>query len=196
MWCIQAVVCHVINSNCFLPCDTCGKNLLVIIILLRGYGQSQFLSLSGTTITVPRYFAMWCIQTVRCHVIPSSWLIACDTFKLCYAMWYPQTLLYNVISSNTFNLFYSMWCIQTAVYHVIPSNCFIPSDAFKLSFTMWYLQADLYHVIHWNFAMPCDTLKLFNTMWYLQIVHTLWYLQQTDFIPCNTFNLFFIMWYL
>ena len=108
MWYLQTVLYHVIPSNClyhvipsncFIPCDTfklfytmwyMWKKMLIIIILLRGYSQSQFLSLSGTTITLPRYFAMWCIQIVSYHVIPSSWFIPCDTFKLCYPMWYPQ----------------------------------------------------------------------------------------------------------
>ena len=112
MWYLQTVVFHVIHSNCFIPCDACEKKLLVIIISLRGYNQSQFLSLSGTTITVPCYFAMWCIQTVLCHVIPSSWLIPCDAFKLCYAMWYPPTVVYHMVSSN-------------CSYHMIPSTIFV-----------------------------------------------------------------------
>ena len=97
MWYLQTVVWHMIHSHCFIPCDTCKKKTFMIIILLWGYSQSQFLSFSGTTITVPRYFVIWCIQIVLYHVISSSWFIPCDTFKLCYAMWYPQTVLYHVI---------------------------------------------------------------------------------------------------
>ena len=130
MWYLQTVVCHVIHSNCLIPCDTCKKKLFIIIILLRGYSQSQFLSLSGTTIAVPRYFVMWCIQTWLYHVIPSSWFIPCDTFKLCYAMWYPQ-------------MFYTIWYLQTVLYHVIPSNCLIPCDTFKLIYTMWCIESVL-----------------------------------------------------
>jgi hypothetical protein len=158
MWYLQTVVCHVIHSNCFIPCDECEKKLLVIIILLRGYNQPQFLSLSGTTITVPRYFAMWCIQTVLYHVIHSNFAMPCDTLKLLHTMWYLQivhTMWYLqqmfFIPCDTFNLFYTMWCIQTVLYHVISLIRFISCDTFKL-------------------FIPYDTFKLFYNLWYLQTV--------------------------
>jgi hypothetical protein len=143
MWYLQTVVCHVIHSNCCIPCDTCEKKLLVIIILLWGYSQSQFLSLSGTTITVPRYFAMWCIQTVSYHVISSN----CSYHVI------PSTNFF--IPCDTSNLFYTMWCIQTVWYHVLPLICFIscdtfklfiPYDTFNLCYAMWYLQPVVYHL--------------------------------------------------
>ena len=163
MWYLQTVLFHVIPSNCFIPCaifnllyimwyfqsvlyDTCKKKLFIIIILLRGYSQSQFLSFSETTITVHRYFKMWCIQTVLYHVTPSSWFTPCDTFKLCYAMWYLQiiytmrylqTVSKNVISSNC--LYHAIPSTNFFLYHVILSICVIPCDAFKLCYAMWYL---------------------------------------------------------
>jgi hypothetical protein len=117
--------------------------------------------------------------------------IPCDTFKLFYTMWYFQTILYHVISSNcsyhvipstnffiscdTFNLFHTMSCIQTVLYHVIPSN--------------WcshviYLNC-LYDVIPSNCFIPCDTFKLFYIMWYLQTVvcHVIYL---NCFIRCET----------
>ena len=137
-------------------------------------------------------------------MIPSNCFIPCDTFKLLYAMWYIQTVVYHVIhvkkkllviiillwgysqsqflslSETTITVprYFAMWCIQTVSYHVLSSNLsyhVIPSTNFF--YTMWYFQSVLYHVMHSNCLIPCATFNLFYIMWYLQTVHTIWYIQ-------------------
>ena len=155
MWYLQTVLYHVLSLICCISCDTFNLFYMIHVkkkcsSLLFYYedivNHSFFLSLSETTITVHRYFKMWCIQTVLYHVTPSSWFTPCDTFKLCYAMWYLQiiytmrylqTVSKNVISSNC--LYHAIPSTNFFLYHVILSICVIPCDAFKLCYAMWYL---------------------------------------------------------
>jgi hypothetical protein len=153
------------------------------------------------------------------HVIPSSWLIPCDTFKLCYAMWYLQ-IVYTMrylqqtffIPCDTFNLCYTMWCIQTVLCHVIPLICFTSCE-----WTIWR-----YHMV-WNSLNVPHGIKHFEgitwkkTVWKYHMVerkrllsvafklcYAMWYLYSvlyhvipsTTFfcIPCDTFNLCYTMW--
>ena len=126
---------------------------------------------------------MGCIQAALYHVIPSSWLMHVIHSNL-------------AMQSDTLKMFNCMWYLQTVLYHVITSNCFIPCDIFEL-----FILCDTFNKL---FFRPCDAFNLFYTMWYLQTVSCMWYLQtvvyhvipSNCFMPCDTFKLFYIMWYI
>ena len=76
----------------------------------------------------------------QCVVRPSSysfWL-PFGIFKLLFSIWYLQTLLLPLISSNSsspsgiFKLFFSLWYLQTLLLPLISSNSSSPSGIFKL----------------------------------------------------------------
>jgi hypothetical protein len=90
-------------------------------------------------------------NVVLYHVILSICFLPCDAFKMCYTMWYLQTV-------------YTIWYIQTILCHVIPSNCFMPCDIFKLLYDMWYIQTVWYHMMHSSCFITYATFNMFYIM--------------------------------
>jgi hypothetical protein len=70
-----------------------------------------------------------------------------------------------------FKLFFSLWYLQTLLLPLISSNSSSPSDIFKLFFSLWYLQTLLLPLISSNSSSPSDIFKLFLSLWYLQTLH-------------------------
>jgi hypothetical protein len=109
----------------------------------------------------------------QCVVRPSS-------YSFWLPLWYLQTLLLPLISSNSsspsgiFKLFFSLWYLQTLLLPLISSNSSSPSDIFKLFFSLWYLQTLLLPLISSNSSSPSDIFKLFFSLWYLQTCLTLY----------------------
>jgi hypothetical protein len=85
--------------------------------------------------------------------------------KLFFSLWYLQTLLLPLVSSNSsspsciFKLFFSLWYLQTLLPQV-SSNSSSPSGIFKLFFSLWYLQTLLLPLVSSNSTSPSGIFKL------------------------------------